>query len=44
MMSYSKGLMQRLLQKLDLAALKKVLDEDLKWNDVKPLFLDQMEE
>ena len=41
MMAYSKALMQRLVQKLDLAALQKVLVEDLQWKDVKPLFLEQ---
>ena len=33
MMEYSKPLMQRLYEKLDLEALKLTLD-DLKWNDV----------
>ena len=41
MMAYSKALMQRLAQKLDLAALQIVLTEDLQWNDTKPLFLGQ---
>ena len=41
MMAYSKALMQRLVQKLDLAALQKVLAEDLQWKDVRPLFLEQ---
>ena len=41
MMAYSKALMQRLAQKLDLAALQKVLNEDLQWQDTKPLFLGQ---
>ena len=37
--NYSKALMQRLLQKLDLAALAYTLN-DLKWQDVRPVFLD----
>ena len=36
-MAYSKALMQRLLEKLDLAALKTTLDL-LKWDDVRPLY------
>ena len=36
-MAYSKALMQRLLEKLDLTALKITLDQ-LAWQDVRPLF------
>ena len=36
-MAYSKAMMQRLLEKLDLNALKTTLD-DLKWDDVRPLY------
>ena len=36
-MAYSKNLMQRLLEKLDLPALKITLDQ-LNWQDVRPLF------
>ena len=42
LMAYSKPLMQRLLQKLDLGALNLTLNE-LEWADVKPLFLDDQE-
>ena len=42
LMAYSKPLMQRLLQKLDLGALQLTLNE-LEWADVKPLFLGDQE-
>ena len=37
-MEYSKPLMQKIAQKLDLVALNQTLNEDLKWTDVGPLF------
>ena len=43
LMEYSKPLMQRLLQKIDLGALQHTLSNDLKWQDVRPVFLDNAE-
>ena len=43
LMEYSKPLMQRLLQKLDLGALQHTLMNDLKWQDVKPVFMGNAE-